>query len=87
MGIENAKKAITDNAKQIGADIGHAINGNFDQISVGSQTQLANMIRNHMHGISRYELPVNDRVTLGYVERSIGGGGSLKEVYVRIALP
>ena len=87
MGIEDAKKAIADNAKQIGADIGHALDGSFDQISVESQTRLANMISNHMQGISRYELPINDRVTLGYVERSSGGGGKFKEVYLRIALP
>ena len=87
MGIEDAKQAIADNARQIGSDIGHALEGNFDRISVESQTRLANMISNHMQGISRYELPINDRVTLGYVERSSGGGGTFREVYVRIALP
>ena len=92
MDIEDAKKAIANKAKLIASDIEHALNGNFDQISIESQASLANMINNEMQGISRFELPINDRVTLGYVERSSGGGmggggGKYREVYIRMAIP
>lgn len=88
MGIEDAKRAIAENAGQIAGDIEHALNGNFNQISMESQTGLAKMITNHMQGVSRFELPMNDRVTLGYVERPSGGGGGgmLREIFIRIAL-
>ena len=95
MDIEDAKKTIF---KVIASDIEHAAAGNFDRISDQSQSMLANLVKNHMQGISRIELPINDRVTLGYVERpggagGFGGGGKeggdnlRKEIYIRIQIP
>ena len=51
-------------AKRIALDVEHALRGDHDAISEDTKREIAEMLRDHLDGRSRVEVPINDRVTL-----------------------
>jgi hypothetical protein len=68
-----------DRIDRVREDVGHAVEGNFDRISEDTKREAAEAVRDHMEGVTRVEIPVNDRVTLeGRRERDGTIGVSLR---------
>lgn len=51
-------------AGRIARDVELALRGDYDDISEDTQKEIAEMLRDHLDGRSRVEIPINDRVTI-----------------------
>ncbi len=62
--VDRVVDAVRERVDRVREDVGHALNGDFDQIKEDTKRELAEAVRDSMEGRSRVDIPVNDRVTV-----------------------